>query len=165
MDETIKAFIEDLDVYELHLINGDHLLALVNEDADDHIILKDPVKILLQGNDRIYTNWFIHTESEEFSIHKFSTLASAEADFHSKVLFYRTVILKNIKAMGTSDILALTSAMNILKNLNIYLHGGIKSTGEPSLMPNTSDNDRDAKTYTVDINRNWTDDIDTSKVH
>ena len=156
MTEDLKSHIAKLDIQELRLMNGDHILAEVIWDKEsDDIVIKDP---LLLSGDKSVTEWFAFTEDQYFSIDKSSIIASGGVNFNSKVYFCRLVLTRNIKTNLLSGNPQSQEDIDMLREVAAIL--GQEGDIFISDVENEFADDEVERLYT-----GWQDDVDDTKIH
>ena len=148
MTDDLRTYISKLDIQEIRLTNGDHIIAEVIWDREsEEIVIKDP--LLLMG-DKSVTEWFAFTDSQYFSIDKSSIIASGTLDFNSKAYFCRLVLSRNIKSNLMNGSPQSQEDLDMLREVVQILgqeHG-------------VTTDDGDEVVY-----EDWADQVDTNKVH
>ncbi len=147
MTDDLRDYISKLDIQELRLMNGDHIIAEVLWDREsDEIVIKDP---LLLSGDKSVTEWFAFTDTQYFSIDKSSIIASGTLDFSSKAYFCRLVLSRNIKSNLMSGTPQSQEDLDMLREV-VQILGQ-----EHGVTPDEED-----MSY-----EDWADKVDVNKVH
>lgn len=159
MSDDLIVHISKLDIQEMRLIGGAHIIAEVLYDRElDEMVLKDPIEIGIgTTGGRTFTEWFPFTSDQYFVIDKHNILASGPAAFDTKVLFCRLVIARNIRLAVLNNLPQDTEELSMLKELTKMM-GGF-ATGE------VSDSQRSVEEDVADMYNDWADEVDTSTVH
>ena len=159
MTDDLKSHIEKLDIQELRMANGDHIIAEVLWDRDsDDIVIKDPILVNNSPNGKSFTEWFTFTDTQYFSIDKSSVIASGTVAFTAKVFFCRLVLTRNIKTNLLSGNPQSEEDIDLLKEIAVMMDKG------ESLFISDAENEL-ADEQIEKLYANWGDDVDTSKVH
>lgn len=140
MNEDVSEYIDKLDIQEIRLINGDHILAEVLWDRETpEVLIKDPIKL---GNDingvRTFVEWFSFTEDQYFSIDRSTIVASGSLDINTKLFFCRLIILKNIKFNNIMGLPQNEEELELLRNISTLMKAasGNVTLDEVEDMPN-----------------------------
>lgn len=123
MTNDLKEYIDSLDIQEIRLITGEHIMSEVLQDNDE-FILKDPLQLVNMGNGNMsYMEWFPYTSSSYFVIDKSHILASGSMDFESKALFCKITITNNVRKelIGKTENTIGSDTMHLLNDLNEIL--------------------------------------------
>lgn len=159
MSDDLAAHIKGLDIQELRLLGGAHILAEVLYDREvDEMVLKDPIEVGIGATGgRTFTEWFPFSGDQYFVIDKHNILASGSAAFDTKVLFCRLVIARNIRLAVLNHQPQSDEDLSLLKELTKMM-GGL---GMGDLETHDTDNDDDMP----DLYSDWAEDVDVNKVH
>lgn len=169
VDDQIKSHIQELNIQEFRLMNGDHIMAeiLIDEDSSG-IVLKDPIEIAVNGDGyRTFAEWFVFTDNQYFVIDSSTVVASGEVDYLSKLLFCKMVLTRSIKNKLLSGMQSDLSELEYLKQLQLL----ISETTSRAKMPtdegvyydNISTDER--STNHTSAEPDWANLVDTSIKH
>jgi hypothetical protein len=157
MTEDLREHIAGLNIQELRLMNGDHILAEVLYDHDsDDIVIKDPVQLTIgPSGGRIFTEWFGFTDGQYFSIDKSSIIAAGNLDFSTKTFFCRLVLTRSIKNNILSGNPQDPEDLELLKEISLIM-GNVLVSKEENII---------ADQQVEELYEGWVEQVDESVVH
>lgn len=142
MTNDLVEHITKLDIQELRMINGDHIIAEILFEDDDEFTISDAIMIdkMVDGN-TFYTEWFPFSDTKYMSLSKKHIIGSTTVGFEYKAMFYRLVITRNVKQNLLKGLAQNPDDIKLLKEIS-----GIEDTPQE-------------ESYA-----GWADQIDTSNV-
>jgi len=154
MSDDLREHIAGLDIQEIRLVNGDHILAEVLWDRESpEMVIKDPIKLGIDKNGvRTFVEWFSFTDDQYFSIDKNMIMAAGTVDFNSKLFFCRLILTKNIKYNMAAGYPQDQEDLDLLKEIALLMGSTVTVSSE-----DTSIDDEEYNT--------WMDEVDTSVIH
>ena len=155
MSDDLREHIAGLDIQEIRLVNGDHILAEVLWDRESpEMVIKDPIKLGIDKNGvRTFVEWFSFTDDQYFSIDKNMIMAAGTVDFNSKLFFCRLILTKNIKYNMAAGYPQDQDDLNLLKEIALMM-------GSTVSISSSEDISVDQEEYNT-----WMDEVDTSVIH
>jgi hypothetical protein len=102
MSEDLREYISGLDIHEVRLISGEHILAEIIFQSDDEYSIKDPILVERDvGNTRTaFIEWFPYAAEQYMSIDKAHIICSTEVDLHSKIHFCRMATANKVRRVS-----------------------------------------------------------------
>ena len=99
MSDDLREYISSLDIHEVRLISGEHILAEIIFQSDDEYSIKDPILIeRVPGEARTaFIEWFPYAQEQYMSIDKAHILCSTEVDLESKIHFCRMATANKVR--------------------------------------------------------------------
>ena len=155
MSDDLREHIAGLDIQEIRLVNGDHILAEVLWDHESpEMVIKDPIKLGIDKNGvRTFVEWFSFTDDQYFSIDKNMIMAAGTVDFNSKLFFCRLILTKNIKYNMAAGYPQDQEDLDLLKEIALMM-------GSTVSISSSEDISVDQEEYNT-----WMDEVDTSVIH
>ena len=155
MSDDLREHIAGLDIQEIRLVNGDHILAEVLWDRESpEMVIKDPIKLGIDKNGvRTFVEWFSFTDDQYFSIDKSMVMAAGVVDFSSKVFFCRMILTKNIKYNLANGYPQDQDDLDLLKEIALMM-------GSTTVTVTTDDGENE-----ITYGSEWVDEVDTTNVH
>lgn len=104
MSDDLREYISSLDIHEVRLISGEHILAEIIFQSDDEYSIKDPILIeRIPGEARTaFIEWFPYAQEQYMSIDKAHILCSTEVDLESKIHFCRMATANKVRRATVS---------------------------------------------------------------
>jgi hypothetical protein len=158
MTDDLREHIASLNIQEIRLLNGDHILAEVLYDHEsDDIVIKDPVQLTIgPTGGRVFSEWFGFTDGQYFSIDKSSIIASGNLDFQTKAFFCRLVLTRSIKTNILSGNPQDPEDLELLKEIALIMGSDVLVSKEDNEL---------ADQQVEELYSNWADEVDGSIVH
>lgn len=98
MTNDLAEHIKSLDIQEIRLSNGDHIIAeVVYDDANAEFVIKDPVEITVIDNVMQFTEYFPYCQDQYFVIERENIIACGKVNFPTKAIFVRSVLVRTVK--------------------------------------------------------------------
>jgi len=104
MSDDLREYISKLDIHEVRLVSGEHILAEIIFQSDDEYSIKDPILVeRIVGESRTaFIEWMPYAEEQYMSIDKAHIICSTEVDLHSKIHFCRMATANKVRRVGIS---------------------------------------------------------------
>lgn len=154
MTNDLKEHIQSLDIQELRLINGDHIIGeIVHDDVEAEFVVKDPVEVTIYDGMIRFIEYLPYVEDQYFVIERSHIIASGNVDFETKAIFVRSALVKKVKRTVISKGRMDELDAELIAELNSLINGGETSA------PNQEDEPPSSSTY------GWEHMVDTSTKH
>ena len=121
MSNDLQEYIKSLDIQEIRLISGEHILAEILHQSDDEFAIKDPILVErpIGSGQTAFIEWFPYSEDQYFSLNKDHIVCASEVDYHSKVHFCRMATANKVRRIGVSGSDVSTDDMQLFRELLI----------------------------------------------
>ena len=99
MSEDLREYISGLDIHEIRLISGEHIITEIIFQSDDEYSVKDPILVERSPGEShtAFIEWFPYAAEQYMSIDKAHILCSTEVDLHSKIHFCRMATANKVR--------------------------------------------------------------------
>ena len=99
MSDDLREYISKLDIHEVRLVSGEHILAEIIFQSDDEYSIKDPILVerSFGSSNTAFIEWFPYAAEQYMSIDKAHIICSTEVDLYSKIHFCRMATANKVR--------------------------------------------------------------------